>query len=565
MSYKYWLPGEEGQINEYETDSNAVIIIGANGSGKSKLGAWIEQQSFLAVHRVGAQRNLNFNENIQLKSYTEAENFVFYGRGNAGDLNKNHRWNFGHYTTKLMDDFDNVLSALIAKRNNEVSEFHKKCMNAGNDKNLWPNVPKTSLDKLIEIWSSVLPQRKLIEDDSRFYTVFNKNGNEEKYSSTEMSDGERAVLYLAAQVLCVPENKLLIIDEPEIHLHRSIIRRLWKTLERQRKDCLFIYITHDLNFATTHGNADIIWVKAFDGVRWELEMITGEGLPEELTLEILGSRKNVIFVEGESNSFDYQLYMEIFRDYLIIPCGGCTQVIARTRAFRNNHTLHDYEVYGLIDRDYRSEHEIESLRNDGIFTLEVAEVENLFLVEELIRFMALRFGVPDAETTVAEVENFVIDTKFSNMIERQICQSVVAEIKYQLKCIEIEKKNEAEAKASLQDGLSAIDFDDIRNKKEPIFRDALNKRDYKAVLKVFNEKGIAKSIGRIMGVDNNEYQQKVINLLRGDSYNEIAGALRKYLPTELSVYVSLNNSQPLIENQVATCDYSVGSAAEVIV
>jgi hypothetical protein len=111
MNYKYWLPDETGQKSEYETDNNAVIIIGANGAGKSKLGVWIEQQSFADVHRVGAQRNLNFNEHIQLKSYSEAENWVFYGNGDARDPNKGHRWQWGHYTTKLMDDFDHVLSA----------------------------------------------------------------------------------------------------------------------------------------------------------------------------------------------------------------------------------------------------------------------------------------------------------------------------------------------------------------------------------------------------------------------------------------------------------------------
>lgn len=76
-----------------------------------------------------------------------------------------------------------------------------------------------------------------------------KNGEPVKYSANQMSDGERAVLYLAAQVLCVPENKMLIMDEPEIHLHRSIMNRLWMALERYRPDCLFIYITHDTQFA----------------------------------------------------------------------------------------------------------------------------------------------------------------------------------------------------------------------------------------------------------------------------------------------------------------------------
>ena len=37
MSYTYWLPNENGTRVDYESGSNAVIIIGANGAGKSRL------------------------------------------------------------------------------------------------------------------------------------------------------------------------------------------------------------------------------------------------------------------------------------------------------------------------------------------------------------------------------------------------------------------------------------------------------------------------------------------------------------------------------------------------
>ena len=61
MTFTYWLPDEQGQKQEYTTSNNSVIIIGANGSGKSHLGAWIEQQDLENVHRIGAQRNLNIS------------------------------------------------------------------------------------------------------------------------------------------------------------------------------------------------------------------------------------------------------------------------------------------------------------------------------------------------------------------------------------------------------------------------------------------------------------------------------------------------------------------------
>lgn len=41
--FKYALPDENNNPVSQEIDSNSLIIIGANGSGKSKLGAWIEE------------------------------------------------------------------------------------------------------------------------------------------------------------------------------------------------------------------------------------------------------------------------------------------------------------------------------------------------------------------------------------------------------------------------------------------------------------------------------------------------------------------------------------------
>lgn len=55
MTKTYYLP-KNGQKEQYSTENNALIIIGANGSGKSKLGAWIEKQNLENTHRIGAQR-----------------------------------------------------------------------------------------------------------------------------------------------------------------------------------------------------------------------------------------------------------------------------------------------------------------------------------------------------------------------------------------------------------------------------------------------------------------------------------------------------------------------------
>jgi energy-coupling factor transporter ATP-binding protein EcfA2 len=536
MVFTYWLPDEQGNKKDYHTDSNSVIIIGANGSGKSKLGAWMEQQNSAGIHRIGAQRNLNFGESIPLKSYSEAENFVLFGTNEEVRIRNNDkraRWNWGNsYTTQLLDDYKDVLAALLALHNNEIADFFKLCREAERENKQKPSTPITVLDKLTQIWKSVLPQRDLVVDDAKFYSVFFRNGGEVKYSANQMSDGERAVLYLAAQVLCVPPGKTMIIDEPEIHLHRSIMNRLWKALEQSRPDCLFIYITHDTQFAAAHSHADKIWIKEYDGQNWKLERLTGNDLPEELVLDILGSRKNVLLVEGDRGSYDTQLYSELYPEFLIIPCGSCTQVIARTKAFRNNPSLHDCEVYGIIDRDFRSEYEIEKYKDDHIFTINVAEVENLFIVEELIRLMAVHMG-KEPDSVFETIKSYVIDERFARQINGQICEGAVAEIKYKLMCAEISKKNDSEAKASLNAVLAGIDYETIKQEQEAKFQAVLQNRSYADTIKVFNKKSVVSSIGHFLGINDKEYCSTVIALLHGEKHDAIVNAITPYLPTDI--------------------------------
>ena len=132
--YVYYLPGENNSAKEFEASVNSLIIIGANGSGKSKLGAWMERQNGEDVHRIGAQRSLNFSEHVPLKSYEEAEGEFFYGGNNSNYWNKEKLFRWGvsgkEETTKLIDDYDAVLSALLAQQNNDRQRFFEDCREA---------------------------------------------------------------------------------------------------------------------------------------------------------------------------------------------------------------------------------------------------------------------------------------------------------------------------------------------------------------------------------------------------------------------------------------------------
>lgn len=528
-SYEYKLPTINGDFKENITNNNSIIIIGANGSGKSKLGAWIEDQDSDIVHRIGAQRNLNFKPNLQLSNYDDAKNKIIYGTDDEDAVkrrDKGYRWNWGKSkTTKMIDDFDDVLAALIAMYNNETAEYFKNCKVAEKNNSLKPKTPLTVIDKLMKIWNSIFPQRNLLFEDSKFY-AYERSICSEKYSANQMSDGERAVLYLVSQVLAIPENKTLIIDEPEIHLHGTIMNKLWESLEEYRSDCLFIYITHDTNFAASHKNSEKIWIKSYDGENWDLEKIISKELPEKLLFDILGSRKNILFVEGEENSFDSQLYSILYPDYFIIPCGSCTQVIMRTKSFNSTQNIHNNNVYGIIDRDFRTEYEINRLKKDNIYTLKVSEVENLFIIEELISFLA-DYLARNFNDVFSNIKNYIIKERLDNQICSQVKKNVVSQIKYDLSMVEISENN---TKESFTNAIENIDVDSIYEDTLNLYKEALLSNDYKKVLEMFNEKGLSKSIGRYLGIQNNDYLNTVISILRNKEQTEVLEIFKNYIP-----------------------------------
>jgi ribosomal protection tetracycline resistance protein len=65
----------------------------------------------------------------------------------------------------LLDDFDYVLSALIALKNNENELFIAACKDAERNNRQKPRTPITAIDRLILIWNEVFPQRQLCMED----------------------------------------------------------------------------------------------------------------------------------------------------------------------------------------------------------------------------------------------------------------------------------------------------------------------------------------------------------------------------------------------------------------
>ena len=219
------------------------------------------------------------------------------------------------------------------------------------------------------------------------------------FSIAQMSDGERNAAIIAATVLTVEPGTVLLIDEPERHLHRSIIEPFLSALFERRKDCAFVVSTHEIALPVANPEARCLMVRSCNwngdqAETWDVEVIEKNvDMPEDLKRAILGSRKRILFVEGDSNSsknLDFPLYSALFPNISVVTKGSCTDVQKAVSGLRESQNLHRVEAFGLIDRDNRDEEKVGQLTEGGVFALDVYSVESLYYCSAAIAAVACR-------------------------------------------------------------------------------------------------------------------------------------------------------------------------------
>ena len=325
---KIRLPDIEGKEN-YIEDKQSIVLLGANGAGKTRMSVWIDENNpELDAHRISAQKSLNMPKYVSPTELKNAEDKLLYGTTNDDRDwlktygKKNRRWE-NEPEIHMLNDYQELMELLMTEnyeKSIEYREEHKE----GN-KN-FDN--ETKLEKIKKIWEKVITHRKLKICAGKIEVESTDNATE-TYNGNLMSDGERAIFYFIAEVLVSKDNSLIIIDEPENHLHNSILERLWNEIEAERQDCVYLYITHNLDFARSRNNTQIVWVKNMNNnQKWDYKLLDSNEFSDDLLLEILGSRDGVLFVEGTADkSIDRKLYSRLFPQYNIMPLEGCTSVI----------------------------------------------------------------------------------------------------------------------------------------------------------------------------------------------------------------------------------------------
>jgi hypothetical protein len=507
----------------------SVVIVGANGSGKTRLGVYIENKFIgVGVQRIAAQKTLSIRDDITIVSSERATKHLRYGHPDGTEQTRaTHRWG-NKPATHLLSDFDALLQMLFARHNRTAGGYLQ-------DIKLTPGlaVPTTDLERLKSIWDNLLPHRTLRLLEAGIQVQLQSQHNVGGYSGSEMSDGERAIFYFLGQSLAAPDNGVLIIDEPEAHIHRAILSPLWDAIEKARPDCSFIYITHDLDFGAEHAASTRYYLRSYFHTppKWDIEEIPKDtGLPESIVVELVGSRKPILFVEGERGSLDLTIYRNHYSGFTIVPIGSCEAVIHSVASYKNSAALHRLGAMGLVDADDRSADEIADLKRRGIYVLPVAEVENLLLLPSVFLAFAEALLCDQPADLLIRLTNLVLKEAGSN-IDLVTARHTTRQLDRKLKCIGLSAKDLTTLQASYQAELATIDLSILFTKFRTELDQGIQTADLPEVLRLYDNKGLLALAASLLGVkDQRTLLAKLSRLLGGTEGKRVRQELTKVLP-----------------------------------
>ena len=230
----------------------------------------------------------------------------------------------------------------------------------------------------------------LDDSDGRFVAT----RGDATYPINELSDGERSALLLGAAVISEAEGTLFLIDEPERHLHRSIICPLLQAVFTARPDCRFVVATHELMLPLSFPDAEVLILRRciFGGskpARWEADRTTAAAaLSDELKANIWGGRRQLLFVEGTETSLDAKLYRLLFPDLTVYPKNARPQVEAAVKEVTAADEFTWVKIRGLVDGNGTPSADKDDLRERSVHSLESCAVESLYYHPQVQREVA---------------------------------------------------------------------------------------------------------------------------------------------------------------------------------
>lgn len=471
------------------SDTRQVTIVGGSGAGKSRFMRKMWSNCSPRAYSLSVLEAMLPSESTPLE------------HGSIDELYDKAVRRLPYMRTDAMSQIDKLTYMLFADEFESLIALKESGFFRSQESGKRAKPRATKLDRIKGLWERIFPGNKILRKDNTL--MFSTRAGDDAIEADRLSQSELAVLYYTAGVLYAMENAVIFIDTPTLFLHPSSFNTIWNSIEQLRPDCTFVYNSVDEDFVSSRTQNVTLWVKGYDAARkaWDYEILRPGELREDMLVELVGTRNPVLFIEGDAqHSIDAKLYTLVFDNYTVKPMGSCDKVIETTRSFSTLRGMHHLDSHGIVDRDRRTPNEVSYLRKRNIMVPEVAEVENIFLAENVVKTVAgIRGRSPEK---VYDKLKLRVIKEFKSQLDEQALQHVRHRMKRLVECRIDGRFNcitalETHIKSLVNILNPRKEYNELRN----AFLEMAAKGDYEGILRVFNHKpmlgssGISQSLG----------------------------------------------------------------------
>lgn len=502
------------ETQEYADDLRQITIIGGNGAGKSR---FMDEMITLCGDRA-------YCVNVLSAFFPQREESMMPHSIDA--LYRESVRQQSYLRSDAVSELDKLLYMLFADELESLMRLKESFAGKKGGVRAEP----TRLDVIKRNWERLFPGNRITA--SRGQLMFGTRSGSDLITAGSLSQGEKAVLYYLGAALYAPPEAVIFVDSPTLFVHPGLLSELWNTIEGLRPDCMFVYNSVDEDFVSTRTRNSCIWIRRYDSAQkaWDYRLLGPGSLTEEMMTEFAATRRSVLFIEGDtSHSIDRRLYSLVFPEMTVRPLGSCNKVIETTRSMNDQRNIHHLRSAGIVDRDRRSDKEVEYLRNKQIMVPDVAEIENIFMLPGVIKLMASRRG-RDGEKIMRRVRHEVIrmfrreaDSQALQHVRHKVKRDVECRIDARFSCITALETHLRGLEGKLQ---PRKHYNRLREEFAAMIRD----NDYEGILRVFNHKPMLPDSGvhQLLGFrSKDDYISGVLDVLK--SHGKDARTLREII------------------------------------
>lgn len=365
-----------------------------NGERNTTLQNYIKSRQYGGGKYVGSLVQIDSQRNIQTVQY----NAVNWLGTDPDDQDTPNTFYFQDFTDRWQD-FMNYIHQKSAVRDKKIAQDVKSDPSK-NGAEIIKNNPDP-LEKYKQIFSTLLPGKELQDIDPakpREFSYKDKTGEILPFGS--LSSGEQEVVKVVFDVVRKDiKHSIIIVDEPELHLHPTLTFKLVETLKTIGDHTnQFIFLTHSADLISTYySTGDVYFIDADQtGVNQAHRLSDLNHTHKEL-VQLIGDNlglfavgKTLIFVEGENASIDRVTYQTIAQKILpeakVVALGSVENIITlNTLEEQIRNSIFGINFYMVRDRDGLSASQIQEVEKGGrIKCLKRRQIENYFLDAEIL-------------------------------------------------------------------------------------------------------------------------------------------------------------------------------------